>query len=147
MSAGLLWSTHYGLPKIFNELTLSYNLRPVRWYSLSLSSSFIHGFFRTAGWAMNFTPKYGFNFFFGMDYVPFAWTPPIDREINGKQFTSTIGFPVHNLNFNFNFGMTVPLGGNRSAQYDGTKRERKRTRREEKEFQMKIQESFSSETE
>jgi hypothetical protein len=130
MSAGLLWSTHYGLPKVFNEMTLSYNLRPVRWYSLSLSTSFAHGFFRTAGWAMNFTPKYGLNFFFGMDYVPFAWTPKIDGL--------PIGLPVHNFNTNFNFGMSIPLGGNRSAQYDGTKRERKKARREEKEFQQTI---------
>ncbi|MDR2906678.1 MAG: DUF5723 family protein [Bacteroidales bacterium] len=120
MSAGLLWSTHFGLPKVYNEMTISYNLRPVRWFSLSLSSSFAHGFFRTAGWAMNFTPKYGLDLFIGMDYVPFAWTPPI-----GDNWPLPFGLPIHDLNVNVNFGVSVPLGGNRSAKYDGTKRERR----------------------
>jgi hypothetical protein len=134
MSAGMLYSTHWGLPRRFSELTFSYNLRPVRWYSLSLSASVWNGFFRTAGWAMNFTPRYGFNFFFGMDYVPFAWTPKIQTEnlsfIETKENISLFGLPIHNLNFNFNFGMSIPLGGNRSAQYGGTKRERRAIRRE-----------------
>ncbi|MCL2027568.1 MAG: DUF5723 family protein [Bacteroidales bacterium] len=124
MSAGLLYSTHWGLPRRFNELTLSYNLRPCRWYSLSLSTSVWNGFFRTAGWAMNFTPKYVFNFFIGMDYFPFAWTPQI-----GDNWPLPWGLPVYNANFNLNLGMSIPLGGNRHAKYGGTKRERRAERR------------------
>jgi hypothetical protein len=127
MSAGLLYSTHWGLPRRFNELTLSYNLRPVRWYSLSLSTSIWNGFFRSAGWAMNFTPRYFANFFIGMDYVPIAYTP---------QYV-----PIHNANFNFNFGMSIPLGGNRSKEYGGTTRERKAIRRAERQQEVAPQQS------
>jgi len=120
MSAGLLWSTHFGLPRAFNELTLSYNLRPTNWFALSLSSSIANGFFRSAGWAMNLTPRWGLNFFFGMDYVPFAWTP----RINDFDWGTRFGVPIYNANFNFNFGMSIPLGGNRHSNFP-TRRERR----------------------
>jgi len=110
MSAGLLWSSHFGLPRTFNELTLSYNLRPVSWFALSLSSSVANGFFRSAGWAMNFTPRWGLNFFFGMDYIPFAWTPPLD-DLDFLPF----GVPINSTNFNFNFGMSIPLGSSHDS--------------------------------
>jgi hypothetical protein len=109
MSAGLLWSTYFGLPRTFSELTLSYNLRPVNWFSLSLSSSVAHGFFRSAGWAMNITPKHGLNLFIGMDYIPFAWTPKLDKL--------DFGLPIYTANVNFNFGLSIPLGGNRHSNY------------------------------
>ena len=105
MSAGVLWSTYFGLPKRFSEITLSYNLRPANWFALSLSSSIAHGFFRSAGWAMNFTPKYGLNLFIGMDYIPFAWTPKWDLI--------GVGLPIYTTNINVNFGLSVPLGRNR----------------------------------
>jgi hypothetical protein len=113
MSAGLLYSTHWGLPRRFSELTLSYNLRPVNWFAFSLSSSVAHGFFRSAGWAMNIKPKYGLSLFLGMDYLPFAWTPKWDM----------IGFPlpVYTTNVNLNFGITIPLGGNRYQKHLKTK--------------------------
>ncbi len=103
MSAGLLWSTHFGYPARYSELTLSYNLRPCNWFSLTLASSFAHGFFKTVGWAINLTPKYGLNFFFGSDYTPIAY--------------STQWIPVHTANVNFHFGMSIPMGRNRYKKY------------------------------
>ncbi|MCL2683476.1 MAG: DUF5723 family protein [Bacteroidales bacterium] len=122
MSAGLLWSTHFGLPSTFSELTLSYNLRPVNWFSLSLSSSVAHGFFRSAGWAMNITPKYGLNLFIGMDYVPFAWTPKLDKLDYGVPF----GLPIYTANVNVNFGLSIPLGRNRHHNYPRSRGSRDR---------------------
>ncbi|MCL2412818.1 MAG: DUF5723 family protein [Bacteroidales bacterium] len=124
MSAGLLWSTHFGLPRAFNELTLSYNLRPADWFAISLSSSIVNGFFRSAGWAMNFTPKWGLNFFFGMDYVPFAWTPSWDELNDLVGFRLPFGPPIYASNINFNFGVSVPLGHNRHHNFP-TRRERR----------------------
>jgi len=125
MSAGLLWSAHYGLPRVFNEWTLSYNLRPTNWFALTLSSSVAHGFFRSAGWAINLTPKYGFALFLGMDYVPLFWTPEFDdlKLIPGR------GLPIYSTNINLNFGMSIPLGGNRYHKFPSRK-EQKRIARE-----------------
>ncbi len=113
MSAGLLLSTHFGKPKTFTELTLSYNLRPWNWFAVSFSSSIMHGFFRSAGFAMNITPKYGLNLFLGLDYFPFAYGWLADG----------IPFPVYTTNFNFNFGLSVPIGGNRYHKYPSRKRQ------------------------
>jgi len=125
MSAGLLWSAHYGLPRVFNEWTLSYNLRPTNWFALTLSTSVAHGFFRSAGWAINLTPKYGLALFVGMDYVPLFWTPELDdlKLIPGR------GLPIYSTNVNFNFGLSVPLGGNRYHKFP-SRREQKRLARE-----------------
>jgi hypothetical protein len=128
MSAGLLWSAHWGLPRVFNEWTLSYNLRPTNWFALTLSTSVAHGFFRSAGWAINLTPKYGLALFVGMDYVPLFYTPKIDNmrvmwnEIN---LGLPIGLPIYSTNINFNFGLSVPLGGNRHHKFP-SRREQKR---------------------
>jgi hypothetical protein len=124
MSAGLLWTTTFGLPKVWNELTFSYNLRPNNWFALSLSSSVAHGFFRSAGWAINLTPKYGLTFFIGMDYVPFAWTPKLTGE-GDLGLELPIGLPIYSTNLNFNLGMSIPLGGNRYHKFP-SKRELRR---------------------
>lgn len=124
MSAGVLWSSYFGLPRVFNELTLSYNLRPWNWFAFSLSSSIANGFFRSAGWAMNFTPKWGLNFFFGMDYVPFAWSPSWNELNDLVGFRLPFGPPIYSTNFTFNFGMSIPLGSNRHHSFP-TRRERR----------------------
>jgi hypothetical protein len=132
MSAGLLWSAHWGLPRVFNEWTLSYNLRPTNWFALTLSTSVAHGFFRSAGWAINLTPKYGLALFVGMDYVPLFWTPKIDNmKVMGNEINldwgAPFGLPIYSTNLNFNFGMSIPLGGNRYHKFPSRRELRNRT--------------------
>jgi hypothetical protein len=128
MSAGLLWSAHWGLPKVFNEWTLSYNLRPVNWFAFTLSSSVANGFFRSAGWAMNITPKYGLSFFFGMDYVPFAFAPKWDQLNDMIGFNLPFGPMIYTSNLNLNFGMSIPLGGNRYHKFPSRREVRREAR-------------------
>lgn len=97
-TAGLLSTTRFGAPRVTTELTLSANLRPVNWFAFSASYSFIASQFGSIGWGLHFTPKWGLNLFLGGDYIPLRVTP---------QF-----IPVKDANFNFYFGLSVPIGCN-----------------------------------
>lgn len=91
---GLLSTTTFGSVTI-SELTASVNFRPVRWFSGSLSYSYIRGCFRTFGLALNFNPSW-INFFVGTDYMAVRVTPQL--------------MPIKSRAMNLNFGLAVPIG-------------------------------------
>lgn len=97
-SVGLLSSTRFGLPKVLTELTVSANIRPVNWFSANVSYSFANTF-NTIGASLNFTPLWGLNLFLSSDYIML--------ETNSQYI------PIKNAHFNFQFGLTVPIGNNR----------------------------------
>ena len=96
MSVGLLYSGKFGYSKMLNELTLSYNLNPCKWFNLGLNWSFLNAC-KTLGWMMEFTPKAGVNFFIGSDYTFFQVMP--------KMF-----LPVDKLWVNARFGLSFMIG-------------------------------------
>jgi hypothetical protein len=79
----------------YSELTGSLNLRPLRWFNLSGSYSFIHGKKETFGFALGFVP-FLFNIYLACDYTFFNVSP---------QF-----IPLNTLTTNFQLGISVPLG-------------------------------------
>lgn len=96
MSVGLLYSGKFGYSRMLNELTLSYNLNPCKWFNLGLSWSFLNAY-KTMGWMMEFTPKAGVNFFIGSDYTFF--------EVMPKMF-----LPIDKLYVNARFGLSFMIG-------------------------------------
>ncbi len=98
MSVGLLYSGKFGYSKMLNELTVSYNLNPCKWFNLGLNWSFLNAW-KTVGWMMEFTPKKGVNFFIGSDYTFF--------EVMPKFF-----LPVDKLWVNARFGLSFMIGSN-----------------------------------
>ena len=96
MSVGLLYSGKFGYSKGINELTLSYNLNPNKWFNLGLSYSFLNAP-KTLGWILEFTPKKGTNFFIGSDYTFFTVMPDIY-------------LPVDKLWVNMRFGLSFMIG-------------------------------------
>lgn len=96
MSVGLLYSGKFGYSKAINDLTLSYNLNPCKWFNFGLNWSFLNAW-KTLGWMMEFTPKAGVNFFIGSDYTFF--------EVMPKMFV-----PVDKLWMNARFGLSFMIG-------------------------------------
>lgn len=94
LGIGLLSSTRFYTPKAYTELTLSGNYRPVKWFEVALSYSFIHSDFKTYGIALNFSPSW-INFFIGSDYMITKVTPQM--------------LPVSANAMNFYMGLSVPL--------------------------------------
>lgn len=96
MSVGLLYQGRTGMKRYWNEMTVSYNLRPVDWFAFSASYSFLNVYNRL-GWAIHLTPPYGVNFYIGSDYTFFNYAPPY--------------IPLKGSYFNFEFGLNIPIQG------------------------------------
>ena len=82
------------------ELTLSYNLNPCKWFNFGLNWSFLNSY-KTMGWIIEFTPKKGVDFFIGSDYTFF--------EVMPKVF-----LPVDKLWVNARFGLSFMIGGGKN---------------------------------
>lgn len=96
MSVGLLYSSRKGYAKSFNDLTVSYNLNPAKWFNLGLNYSFLNTY-KTVGWIMELSPRAGFDFFLGSDYTFYEVMP-------------VYYLPVDKLLVNFRFGASLMLG-------------------------------------
>lgn len=92
MSVGLLYSAKFMRRSTINELTLSYNLNPCKWFNLGLNWSFLNSW-KTLGWIIEFSPKSGVDFFIGSDYTFFNVMPkyyvPIDKTWTNVRFGLT----------------------------------------------------------
>ncbi len=102
MSVGVLWSARKSFRYMRNELTLSYNLNPCKWFALGINYSFLN-VGKTLGWMLELTPKYGPCLFLGSDYtfVEFAKMP------------SNMGVSIlpTSMRANFHFGLAFAIGG------------------------------------
>ncbi len=92
---GALYTGRFAPTKYENELTIMTTFRPKHWFSASLSYSFLHSYFKTFGFALNFSPSW-INFYVGTDYM-FTHVSP--------QF-----IPIKQRAVNVHFGMSVPIG-------------------------------------
>ena len=100
MSVGLLYSGKFGYSKMMNDLTLSYNLNPCKWFNLGLNWSFLNAY-KTMGWIMEFSPKAGVDFFIGSDYTFFEVMPDVF-------------LPVDKMWMNVRFGLSFMIGGKKN---------------------------------
>ena len=96
MSVGMLYSSRKGYSKSFNDLTVSYNLNPAKWFNLGLNYSFLNTY-KTVGWIMELSPKAGFDIFLGSDYTFYEVMP-------------VYYIPVDKFLVNFRFGVSLMLG-------------------------------------
>lgn len=103
-SVGLLSSTYLNWNHVTTELTASVNMKLLRWLSLSVSYSFLKTR-QTIGWALNLTPKWGLNFFFASDYTPLVYNRV---KLEGAK----VPLPSRQINAQFMFGLSIPIGKN-----------------------------------
>ena len=102
MSVGLLYSMRKSHSYSRNELTLSYNLTPCKWFALGLNYSFLNTA-RTMGFIFELTPRIGPAIYFGCDYLPVSFA----------SVGSEYGYVKVPLAFrtNFNIGIALQTGG------------------------------------
>ena len=115
MSVGLLYSGRFSHSYYRQELTASYNLKPLKWLALGVNYSFLNTQ-KTFGWLLELTPKAGVNFYIGGDYLPFEWTPApiLDDALTMPEYFVKKGH-VHpylpmSYRFNLQFGLSLALG-------------------------------------
>ena len=106
VGVGLYSSTQCRDRRLYEELTLGASLRPVNWFNMALSYSFINGRWNSMGLGLSFMPYDGLNFLLLTDYLPFTYAD-ITQE-NGKSYT----VPYKMKGLNFALGVTIVAGTN-----------------------------------
>ncbi len=102
MSIGALYSARTSYKHVRNELTLSYNLIPTKWFQMGLNYSFLN-VSKTLGWMLELTPRVGPGFYIGSDYT----------FLSMARMPDNFALPVlpMSMRFNLHFGLSVALGG------------------------------------
>ena len=105
MSLGILYSSRLSHSYPRQELTLSYNLNPCKWFALGVNYSFLNTV-NTMGFIFELTPKSGPAFYIGADYLPISFTKaPILMGEN-----SSFNMIPLSMRLNLNFGIALHLG-------------------------------------
>ncbi len=99
LSAGILSSTYFNESHNVTEFTMAGAYKPVSWFEVGLSYSFVHSKFNTFGLALNLVPSKGMNLFLASDYV----VPHINSDF----------IPTTSKALNVQFGISFPLGAKR----------------------------------
>ncbi len=102
MSVGLLFSSRKSFIKARKELTLSYNLTPINWFSAGINYSFLNTA-KTLGAVIELTPKIGPCFFIGCDYLS------LSKAKAPEDFF--MEYVPMAWRFNFQLGLAFALGG------------------------------------
>ena len=102
MTVGLLYSVRKSHSYARQEMTLSYNLTPCKWFALGLNYSFLNTA-RTMGFIFELTPRVGPAFYIGCDYLPVEWAK--------ADFVPYIGHLPTAYRLNLDFGIEFQTGG------------------------------------
>lgn len=108
MSLGLLYSGRFSHSYYRQELTASCNITPFRWFALGINYSFLNST-QTMGWILELTPRAGFNFFVGGDYIPMTWAkaPLLAEKLDDPN--GEYKLPL-SMRMNLQFGLSLALG-------------------------------------
>ena len=128
MSVGLLYSARLSHSYPRQELTLSYNLKPCRWFALGVNYSFLNTA-RSLGWMLELTPKAGPTLYIGGDYFPMEYArAPLAEGLLGEfplqipQLNLTDWILPTSARINLNFGIAFNLG----SKYVNPKKSKKK---------------------
>ncbi len=114
MSIGALYSARTSYYSTRHEMTVSYNLKPAKWFDLGVSYSFLN-VASSMGLMLELTPRVGPSIYFGFDYIPVEWMKGPDEY--GQLISDSLGvdFPYlpTSMRFNCHFGLAFAIGGKR----------------------------------
>lgn len=82
-----------------NKIMAAVSYRPARWFSMSVTESFINSSFGVVGAAFNLHSSL-VNLFMGLDYIAFKY---------GSMKSGAIPIPLNQNRFSLTFGLSVPL--------------------------------------
>lgn len=115
MSVGLLYSGRMSHSCYRQELTASYNVKPLKWLAMGVNYSFLNTA-NTIGFILELTPKAGVNFYIGGDYIPCEWAPApiLDDMMEMPEYFVRKGhehlYIPTSLRLNLHFGLSLALG-------------------------------------
>ena len=108
IGVGIYSATQFRNRRVYEEVTFGLSLRPVNWFNLALSYSFINGRWNSMGAGLSFMPYDGLNLTVMTDYIPFTYADVITK--NGQSLT----VPYKMKGLNLALGITIVAGTNPS---------------------------------
>lgn len=114
VGVGLHSRTRFYNSYITEELTFGAAFRPVNWFNLAASYSFINGHWSNIGAALAFAPYDGLMLTLATDYIPISYAK---ASINN----TSIGLPYKTAGINVMFGVAIVAGTNKKKQKDSDK--------------------------
>jgi outer membrane protein OmpA-like peptidoglycan-associated protein len=111
MSVGLFSKTTGYNGRLYEEMTASFNARPVNWFNFSLSYSIMNGHGSTIGAGL------------GLRTGPFHWTLAGDylafRHASIPVGNANVAIPYNSKALNVVFGLSLTIGNKKDADKDG----------------------------
>ena len=106
VGVGVHSRTRFYKSHITEEVTLGAALRPVNWFNLAASYSFINGHWSNIGAAISIAPYDGLMLTLGTDYVPTSYAKAFVENME-------IGLPYKTSGVNVMFGIAIVAGTNK----------------------------------
>lgn len=120
-----LWDNRIGLgvysrtrffdKQVFEEVTIGAAFRPVHWFNIAASYSFINGKWHSMGAALGIVTYEGLGLFLAADYIPFDYA---SVDVGGKP-KNVVPYKVNGLNVAFGLNLVIGHRSQRDKDHDG----------------------------
>ena len=117
VGVGVFSRTSFYGGRVYEEVTLGAAFRPVNWFNLAASYSFINGNWNSVGVGLNLMPYDGLSLTLTTDYIPFTYAHTADMGIKGTDIPA----PYKVKSVNFAFGLNIVVGSNNNKKKDSDK--------------------------
>lgn len=117
VGVGVFSRTSFYDGRVYEEVTLGAAFRPVNWFNLAASYSFINGNWNSMGFGLNLMPYDGISLTLTTDYIPFTYAHTKDLGLSGTD----IPMPYKAKSVNFAFGINIVVGSNNNKKKDSDK--------------------------
>ncbi len=108
IGVGVYSATEFRNQRVYEEVTFGLAVRPVNWFNLALTYSFVNGRWNTMGAGLSVMPYDGLNLTLMTDYIPFTYA---DLSKGG----SSTSIPYKMQRLNVGIGVTIVVGTNPST--------------------------------
>lgn len=117
VGVGVYSRTQFCGNRVMEEVTLGAALRPVNWFNLALSYSFVNGRWGSMGAGLSLMPYDGINLLLMADYIPLSWASVSYDQAN----IPAIPIPNKLQTINFGMGISIVIGSNTNKRKDKDK--------------------------
>ena len=114
IGVGVYSHTRFNNKTITEEVTLGAAFRPVNWFNLAASYSFINGHWSNLGAALSLAPYDGLMLTLATDYVPLTYAKAVTDKGN-------FSLPYKTPGVNISFGIAIVAGTNKRKTKDSDK--------------------------
>lgn len=123
VGVGVYSRTRFFDRRVYEEVTIGAAFRPVHWFNIAASYSFVNGRWSNLGAALGLVTYEGVGLTFAMDYIPMTYAyKGVGNDKNGDGVGDTsIPIPYKTKGINLTFGMNIVIGHQSDKDKDGVK--------------------------